>query len=257
MSLEGRVAVVTGGAGGIGQATAIRLAGAGARVVLIDLRREACDETLDLIARAGGPEATAIGVDVASERDVSTAFDEIERSHGPVELLVTPAAVLTPNVPAEEAQADDLQRAWSVNVNGTFFCAQAAARQMIPRRYGRIVTLASQAALLSLPSQSVYTATKGAVAALTRSLAIDWAQHGIRVNSVAPTFTATPMTKQMLENPTVSETVLKRIPLGRVAEPSDIADVIHFLLSDASSMITGHVLPIDGGWTAGEAHLDL
>jgi meso-butanediol dehydrogenase/(S,S)-butanediol dehydrogenase/diacetyl reductase len=257
MSLDQKVAVITGGAGGIGQATAVRLAEAGARVVLIDLRQEACGETLDLIERTGGSSATALGVDVSSESAVTAAFDEIAATRGPVELLVTPAAVLSPNVSAEFAEAADLQRAWSVNVNGTFFCAQAAARQMIPRRYGRIVTLASQAALLSLPSQAVYTATKGAIAALTRSLAIDWAQYGIRVNSVAPTFTATPMTKQMLGDPAINDTVLKRIPLGRVAEPSDIADVVHFLLSDASSMVTGHVLPVDGGWTAGEANLDL
>jgi NAD(P)-dependent dehydrogenase (short-subunit alcohol dehydrogenase family) len=142
-------------------------------------------------------------------------------------------------------------------VKGTFFTAQAAALQMIERGGGRIVNLASQAAILSLPNQSVYTASKGAVAALTRSLAIDWAPHRINVNAIAPTFVWTPMAAPMLAIEQVHEASVKRIPLGRVGQPQDIAGAALFLCSDAASLITGHLLPVDGGWTAGEPGLDL
>ena len=150
-----------------------------------------------------------------------------------------------------------MDRLWRVNVKGTFFTAQAAALQMIERGGGRIVNLASQAAILSLPNQSVYTASKGAVAALTRSLAIDWAPHRINVNAIAPTFVWTPMAAPMLAIEQVHEASVKRIPLGRVGQPQDIAGAALFLCSDAASLITGHLLPVDGGWTAGEPGLDL
>ena len=155
---------------------------------------------------------------------------------------------------AKEADLDLLIR---VNLKGTLFCAQAAAGQMIPRGEGRIVNFASQAAILSLPNQSVYTATKGAVAALTRSLAIDWAPHGITVNAIAPTFVWTPMAAPMLEIKEVLEASVRRIPLGRVAQPSGHRRAVVFLCCDAASMITGHLLPVDGGWTAGEPGLAL
>jgi NAD(P)-dependent dehydrogenase (short-subunit alcohol dehydrogenase family) len=146
---------------------------------------------------------------------------------------------------------------WDVNVKGTLFCAQAASRDMHARGSGAIVNLASQAALLSLPNQVVYTATKGAICALTRSLAIDWAPHGVRVNAIAPTFVWTPMAAPMLAIEQVHAAVIKRIPLGRVGRPQDIAGAALFLCSDAASLITGHTLPVDGGWTAGEPGLDL
>jgi len=144
-----------------------------------------------------------------------------------------------------------------VNVKGTFFCAQAAARQMIGRGGGKIVNLASQAAIVSLPHQSVYTASKGAIAALTRSLAIDWGKHGINVNAIAPTFVWTPMAAPMLEIQEVHDASERRIPLGRLGQPQDIAGAAIFLCSDAAGLITGHLLPVDGGWTAGEPGLAL
>jgi meso-butanediol dehydrogenase/(S,S)-butanediol dehydrogenase/diacetyl reductase len=128
---------------------------------------------------------------------------------------------------------------------------------MIERRRGRIVNLASQAAIVALPHQSVYTASKGAIAALTRSLAIDWAEHNINVNAIAPTFVWTPMAAPMLEIKEVLDASTRRIPLGRVGQPQDIAGAAVFLCSDAASLITGHLLPVDGGWTAGEPQLDL
>ena len=144
-----------------------------------------------------------------------------------------------------------------MNVKGSLFCAQAAFRDMQPRGSGSIVNLASQAALLSLPNQVVYTATKGAVAAMTRSQAIDWVTHGIRVNAIAPTFVWTPMAEPTPKIQQVHDASVRRIPLGRIGHPRDIAGAAVYLCTDASSLITGHVLPVDGGWTAGEPGLDL
>ncbi len=151
----------------------------------------------------------------------------------------------------------DLDRLLAVNLKGSFHWAVAASRSMIPRGRGRIVLLASQAALVSLPSQSAYTASKGAVAALARSLAIDWARHGIGVNAICPTFIWTPMAAPMLEIPEVHQAAVRRIPMGRVGQPRDIGGVVAFLCAPAADLVTGVVLAVDGGWTAGEPELPL
>lgn len=255
-SLEGRVMAVTGAAQGIGQGVAVAAAAAGAQVALIDLDEARNGDTLALVEQAGG-RARAFGVDVGDRDAVFATFDRIVAELGRVDSLVNCAAVISENVPAEEAKEADLDRLWRVNVKGGLFCAQAAFRDMQPRGSGSIVNLSSQAALLSLPNQVVYTATKGAVAAMTRSQAIDWAPHGVRVNAIAPTFVWTPMAQPMLEIQQVHDASVRRIPLGRIGQPRDIAGAAIFLCTDAASMITGHVLPVDGGWTAGEPGLDL
>jgi len=254
--LGGRVAAVTGSAQGIGQAVAAAMAHAGADVALIDLDEGRLDETAALV-EAAGRRALRVGVDVSDRNAVFTAVDRVVAELGRVDALVNCAAVICENVPAEQAAEKDMDWLWKVNVKGTFFCAQAVSRDMIARGSGRIVNLASQAALLSLPNQSIYTATKGAITALTRSLAIDWAPHGITVNAIAPTFVWTPMAAPMLEIEQVHDASVKRIPLGRIGQPQDIAGAALFLCSDAASLITGHTLPVDGGWTAGEPGLDL
>lgn len=254
--LAGRVAAVTGSAQGIGQAVAAAMAHAGADVALIDLDEGRLEETVGLV-ESTGRRALRVGVDVADREAVFAAFDRVVAELGRVDVLVNCAAVISENVPAEQAAEADMDRLWSVNVKGTFFCAQAASRDMIARGSGSIVNLASQAALLSLPNQSVYTATKGAITALTRSLAIDWAPHGVHVNAIAPTFVWTPMATPMLEVAEVHDASVKRIPLGRIGRPQDIAAAALFLASDGASLITGHTLPVDGGWTAGEPGLDL
>jgi NAD(P)-dependent dehydrogenase (short-subunit alcohol dehydrogenase family) len=255
-ALDGRVGVVTGAAQGIGQAVAVAMAGAGADVALVDLDARRIGETHELV-EAAGRRALPIGCDVGDQTAVAAAFEQVADVLGLVDALVNCAGVICENEPAEIAKESDLDLLMRVNVKGTMFCAQAAARQMIPRGGGRIVNFASQAAILSLPNQSIYSASKGAVAALTRSLAIDWAPHGITVNAIAPTFVWTPMAAPMLEIKQVHDASVRRIPLGRIAHPRDIAGPVVFLCSDAASMITGHLLPVDGGWTAGEPGLDL
>ena len=213
--LEGKVAVVTGGAS----------------VHAADL--------------AGNP-----SVDVTDRSSLDRLADGLER----VEVLINAAGVLTENRPVEELSPEDFRRNFEVNLLGTLNACQAFWPLLRAAR-GAVVNVASQAALVSLPSQAAYTASKGAVAALTRSLAIDWAEAGVRVNAVAPGFTLTPMTQDFFDNKTFVAAATKRIPLGRVLQPEEIAGAIVFLASPLASAITGVVLPVDGGWTAGEPAL--
>jgi meso-butanediol dehydrogenase/(S,S)-butanediol dehydrogenase/diacetyl reductase len=255
-SLDGRTIAVTGAAQGIGQGVAVAAAHAGASVALMDLDEDRLAESAELVEAAGG-RALTVGVDVGARDEVFGAVDRVVAALGRVDGLVNCAAVICDNVPADEATEEDLDRLWRVNVKGSLFMAQACLADMRLRGSGSIVNLASQAAILSLPNQVVYTASKGAVAAMTRSLAIDWAPHGVRVNAIAPTFVWTPMAEPMLKIQAVHDASVKRIPLGRIGHPRDIAGAAIFLCSDAASLITGHLLPVDGGWTAGEPGLDL
>jgi len=250
------VAVVTGAAQGIGQAAAVALAQQGADVACVDRDADRCAETVALI-EALGRKALALGCDVSSRAEVDAAADRIVAELGPIAFLATCAGVLTENVTAEEVKDEDLDTLWSVNVKGSFNWAIAASRSMIPAGRGSIVLISSQAGLVSLPSQAGYSMSKGAVATMARSLAIDWAKHGLTVNALCPTFIWTPMAAPMLEIPEVHAAAIRRIPLGRVGQPRDIGGVVAFLCSPAASLITGVVLPVDGGWTAGEPELPL
>ena len=250
------VAVVTGAAQGIGQAAAVALAQQGADVACVDRDADRCAETVALVEGLGR-KALAIGCDVSSRAEVDAAAERIVTELGPIAFLATCAGVLTENVTAEEVKDEDLDTLWSVNVKGSFNWAIAASRSMIPAGRGSIVMISSQAGLVSLPSQAGYSMSKGAVATMARSLAIDWAKHGLTVNALCPTFIWTPMAAPMLEIPEVHAAAVRRIPLGRVGQPRDIGGVVAFLCSPAASLITGVVLPVDGGWTAGEPELPL
>lgn len=233
--MDGRVAVVTGGASGIGGACTELLRECGVEVYVADL---------------AGPEP----VDVTDRASLDALAVRIAGAHSGLDVLVNAAGILTPNAPVDELPADDFRRNFEVNVVGTVNACQALGGLLKERR-GAVVNVASQAALVSLPMQAAYTAAKGAVASLTRSLAIDWAEHGVRVNCVCPGFTLTPMTEAFFENRTFMEAATKRIPLGRILEAREIAGAIVFLASPLAAAVTGVVMPVDGGWTAGEPAL--
>jgi meso-butanediol dehydrogenase/(S,S)-butanediol dehydrogenase/diacetyl reductase len=231
LEMDGIVAVVTGGRSGIGAACKDLLERHGASVVVLD--------------QAGTP-----SVDVTDRAALNAVADSLDRA----DVLINAAGVLTDNKPVDELTAEDFRRNFEVNVLGTVNACQAFATHLQASR-GAVVNVASQAALVSLPQQAAYTASKGAVAALTRSLAIDWAARAVRVNAVAPGFTVTPMTEAFFRNETFTNAAVARIPLGRLLQPDEIAGAIVFLASPLASAITGVVLPVDGGWTAGEPAL--
>ena len=233
--MDGWVAVVTGGASGIGLACSDLLGECGATVEVVD-----------------GEGATPR--DVTDRPGLDQLAEELRERHGRLNVLVNAAGVLTPNAPVDELPPEDFRRNFDVNVLGTVNACQAFG-PLLRESHGAVVNVASQAALVSLPQQAAYTAAKGAVAALTRSLAIDWAGYGVRVNGVAPGFTLTPMTEAFFENPNFTEAAKQRIPIGRILEAGEIAGAIVFLASPLASAITGVVLPVDGGWTAGEPAL--
>lgn len=233
--LEGKVAVVTGGASGIGEACGRLLSASGAVVRVADL---------------GGERP----VDVTDRATLDALARIVEAEHGGLDVLINAAGILPRNLHVDEIPVEDFRRAYEVNVIGSVNACQAFS-SLLRNRRGAVVNVASQAALVSLPMQAAYTAAKGAVAALTRSLAIDWAEAGVRANAVAPGFTLTPMTAAFFENETFTRAATSRIPLGRILQADEIAAAIVFLASPLASAITGVVLAVDGGWTAGEPAL--
>jgi NAD(P)-dependent dehydrogenase (short-subunit alcohol dehydrogenase family) len=244
---EGKVAVVTGAGRGMGRAVARRLAGEGARVVVAEVNAEHGAEVAAEIRDSGGT-ATAVVGDVSRVADVRRLFAEAVEAYGTVDILINNAgiAVARPVTDYTEAEWD---RQMGVNVKGVFFCAQAAARVMIPRRQGKIVNFASTSAFVSSSKPEVaYDTSKGAVRQMTVSMAAELAPHGINVNAVAPGTTATEMTKSTLATDEGMAWQLARIPMGRIGRPDDIASVVLFLCSPEASYITGHTLVADGGW---------
>jgi len=256
IDLSGRVAVITGAAQGIGRGIAETLAAAGAAVAAVDRNAERLEETVAAIEAAGGT-AMPLPLDVTDEGAVAAAWERVASTLGGLDILANAAGVISPNVPAHEAELADFDRVIAVNLKAALITAKHAFGPMKAAGRGSIINLSSQAALLSLPNQAIYTASKGGVTTLTRSLAIDWAPSGIRVNAIAPTFIRTPMAEPMLADPAVLRAAQRRIPLGRVGDPADIAHVALFLASDLSALMTGQTLAVDGGWSVGEPELDL
>jgi len=245
--LDGQVALVTGGARGIGRASALALAAAGADVAL-GLHDMADDGGVVAEILGLGRACLPLPMDMTRLAEVRDAVAKAAAWRGRLDILVNNVGLGPPNL-AEQVTEADFDLTVAVNLKGTFFASQAAAREMIPRRQGRIINLSSQAGFVALPSESVYCMTKAAIAHLTKCLALEWARHQITVNAVAPTFIRTPGTRKWLEDAAFRESVVARIPLGRIGEPDDVASAVVYLASPASSLVTGTTLMIDGGWT--------
>ncbi|WP_102957617.1 SDR family NAD(P)-dependent oxidoreductase [Mangrovicella endophytica] len=248
--LTGRTAVVTGGARGIGAAIAHRLAEAGALAVVADRDEAEAARTAAAIVEAGFS-AQPLFLDVTDRASVSTAVAEVARRFGVPDILVNNAGIVR-NAPAAEMAPEDWSAVIDVNLNGVFHCAQGFGRLMLEASRGAIVNISSMCGevIVHPQPQVAYNAAKAGVNLLTRSLAVEWAPHGLRVNAVAPGYTATALTLAGRSNPEWFGTWMRMTPMGRLGEPREIANAVLFLASDAASFITGTVLTVDGGYTA-------
>jgi NAD(P)-dependent dehydrogenase (short-subunit alcohol dehydrogenase family) len=250
--LSGSVALVTGGGRGLGEQMARGLAQAGAAVAVASRKLEACEGVARELADAYGARTLALRLDVASEEDVRAAVDTVENELGPVDLLINNSGTSW-GAPAAEMPLEAWQRVMEVNVTGTFLCSREVGRRLIARGTpGAILNIASIAGLRGSPPEVLdaagYAASKGAVIAYTRDLAVKWARHGIRVNALAPGFFRTKMTEAVLDR--AEKQVARVVPLGRVGGDDELAAAAVFFLSPASGYVTGQILAVDGGMTA-------
>ena len=247
--LTSQVALVTGAARGLGRAISLALAQAGADVALglrdINVAGDVGDEI-----RAMGRRVLPLQMDVREMQQIRAAINAAVAYFGRLDILVNNAGV-APENPAEDVREEDFDLTLGVNLKGTFFASQLAGRVMIQQRHGRIINMSSQAGFAALPTESVYCMTKAAIAHLTKCLAVEWGQHNITVNAVAPTFIRTPGTESALANAEFRADVVERVAaLHRIGEPMEVAGAVVFLASPAASLITGETILIDGGWTA-------
>ena len=247
--LTGQVSLVTGAARGLGRAISLALANAGSDVAL-GLRDIKSANDLVREIEGLGRRALPLQMDVAHIDQIFRAVEDTAKHFGRLDILVNNAGIAPENL-AENYREDDFDLTLRVNLKGTFFASQAAGRVMIRQKSGRIVNLSSQAGFVALPGESVYCMTKAAIVHLTKCLAVEWGRHNITVNAVAPTFIFTPGTEPALADPAFRADVVERIAaLHRIGMPMDVAGAVVFLASSAASLITGHTIVIDGGWTA-------
>lgn len=249
-SLDGEVAVVTGAAQGLGRQMAIALAEAGADVAIADLNHGKAEETAAEIR--GETDVIAVETDVTDEASVRRMVESVTERLGPVDVLINNAGVVE-NAPAEETTLESWQRVLGVNLDGVFLCAKHVGRQMLDRGRGRIVNVSSMSAFdVNVPQkQASYNVTKAGVSMLTKSLAVEWADRGIRVNAIAPGYMRTDLVDDVLSNnPEMEELWTEHTPLGRLGRPEELRELVVYLASDASSYMTGTTVVMDGGYTS-------
>ena len=243
MSLEGRVAIVTGAAQGIGRAIAETLAEAGADIVVADLDPTRSKETVAAVEKAGR-KALNLKVNVADANDTKAMAEQILKEWGKIDILVNNAGITRDGL-LLRMKEEDWNVVLQVNLNGTFHCTKAVLQPMTKQRYGRIVNIASIVGAMGNVGQANYAASKAAVIGFTKTVAREYASRNVTVNAVAPGFIDTAMTQGLAAE--VKEALQKQIPLARLGTPADIANAVRFLVSEDASYITGHVLHVNGG----------
>lgn len=245
--LDNQVVVITGASKGIGRGLAKVMTHAGATTILCSRSETELNE-LETEIKAEGGVAYTFPLDVTSVTNIKATFKSSFEKFNRIDVLINNAG-LGFNHPAAEVTEEDWDEMMTVNMKGLFFCAQQAGLYMAKNNYGRIINMSSQASLVAIKDHAVYCASKGGVNMITKVLALEWAELGITVNNIAPTFTYTPGTSERLDNPEYLEKVLDRIPVKKVTDINDIASAILYLTGSSSGMTTGITLVIDGGWT--------
>lgn len=248
LNLQDKVVLITGAASGIGRATALAFAEAGAKVVIGDVDPRAEETVNEIVTRNG--KAIFHKTNVASSQQVKALVAKAVSEYGKLDIAFNNAGLLPPTAPLAEQTEEDWERTMSVDVSGVFYCLKHELTEMSKVGKGVIINTASVAGLIADPGMAPYVAAKHAVAGLTKAAAIDYAAQGIRINAIAPGLVRTPMTERWLNDPEMKEKVLADSPIHRAAEPDEIAGLVLFLASDISSVITGSVYPIDGARTA-------
>jgi 2-hydroxycyclohexanecarboxyl-CoA dehydrogenase len=242
-----RTAVVTGGGSGLGQSISVKLAADGHRVAVMDVDADAAEKVVTKIHVAGGV-AVTVPVDVSDEQAVEAGFTSVRDLFGPVQILVTSAAVAG-FARFDEITLDEWNRYLAVNLTGTFLCVRAALSDMVAERWGRIVTISSAAGQQGAPRQGHYSASKGGVIAMTKTIALDYARKGITANSVPPFVVDSPMLRQQQHDGKLpaTEHLVRAIPAGRLGEGDDVAAVCSFLCSEEAGYVNGQVIGVNGG----------
>ncbi len=250
MRVDGKTAIVTGAGSGLGRSIALALAEAGADLVVTELPGQ-IDRAKSVAAaiESRGRKVLPIRMDVTSVKSILRMVETTLRKFSRIDILINNAGINIPKL-ALNVTEKDWDRVLDVNLRGVFFCAQAAGREMVKQKSGKIVNIASQNGVVGYSERAAYCSSKAGVVNLTRVLAIEWAKYQVNVNAVAPTFVLTPLTEKMFADRAFSREILRRIPLGRLGRPEDIAGAVVFLSSPAADLITGHTLLVDGGWTA-------
>ena len=248
--LDGKIAVVTGGAGGIGEALARGLGLHGATVVVSSRNKEAIEKVAKMITEESGHEAMAVTSDVTDEASVQKLADTVVKKYGKIDILVN-AMGMNIKRDAFEYPMEDWDKIFEVNVKGTMIACKIIGRVMRDQKRGAIVNLSSVRGIRGYTGGNTgYCATKGAVELITKALALEWAPHNIRVNALGPALVITPGTKHIAENPELAKKYAAAVPLGRIGMPEDMAGAVIFLASDAAAFVSGQTIYVDGGLTA-------
>lgn len=245
--LDDKVALVTGGASGLGRAISLGFARYGADVAPADMTLAEAEKVAEEI-REKGRRSLALGINVRFSEQVDAAVERLVAEMGRIDILVNCAGTARRN-PVEEMTDEDWDISLGVNLRGTFLCCRAAGRSMLERGGGSIINISSAAGLIGIPNVANYCSGKAGVIGLTRALAIEWADRGIRVNAIAPSHFRTPFHEANLKDPQKVRMLESQVPLGRFGEPEEVVGPAVFLASESSSMVTGHVLAVDGGMT--------
>jgi NAD(P)-dependent dehydrogenase (short-subunit alcohol dehydrogenase family) len=247
--LEGRRALITGGAKGLGRTMALALAEAGAEVAIASRTLAECQDTANVIQSQSGRNTFAAALDVTDESEIQNLKTTLDQEFGAIDILINNAGInIRGNI--EDLSAADFDAVMNTNVKGTFLCTKVFGPAMAQRGWGRVINLGSIMSVISMAGRTPYASSKAAVLGLTRTLAMEWATKGVTVNAICPGPFATDMNLQLLNDPIKYKAFVEKIPMGRWGELHEIAGSALFLASDAASYVTGTTLFVDGGWTA-------